>query len=58
MMVHGASDGDAWFWFHGAPSCRLEAVLAADWAQKNNIKLIAVDRPGYGGSTLKKGLNG
>ncbi|MBX2810991.1 MAG: alpha/beta hydrolase [Myxococcales bacterium] len=49
--IYGDKTGEPWFWFHGAPSCRLEALLAADWAKSRGIRLIAADRPGYGGST-------
>ncbi|MEO1172257.1 MAG: alpha/beta hydrolase [Myxococcota bacterium] len=40
-----------WFWFHGSPSSRLEALLVLDWAEARGIRLIALDRPGIGGTT-------
>ena len=41
------------FYFHGWPGSRLEAKLAAPTARRFNARLIAVDRPGFGGSDFK-----
>ena len=47
---YGAVEGRPVFYFHGFPGSRLEAVLAAAAAARLGIRLIAVDRPGYGRS--------
>ncbi|HET6731276.1 alpha/beta fold hydrolase [Mycobacterium sp.] len=39
---------------HGGPSSRLEARLFADTASKNRIRLVCVDRPGFGQSTPQR----
>ena len=36
------------FYFHGLPGSRLEAELAGECAAKQRVRLIAVDRPGFG----------
>jgi len=36
---------------HGGPSSRLEALLFAEAATKNRLRLVSVDRPGIGRST-------
>ncbi|KAK7426891.1 hypothetical protein QQZ08_006637 [Neonectria magnoliae] len=48
---YGPPDGTPVLYFHGYPSSRLEAgpVLAA--ARRRNLRLIALDRPGFGLST-------
>ncbi|QLL08495.1 alpha/beta fold hydrolase [Mycobacterium vicinigordonae] len=43
------------FYFHGTPSCRLEAVFADAAARRHGFRLIAVDRPGFGRSTFQRG---
>ncbi|MFO7593528.1 MAG: alpha/beta hydrolase [Pseudomonadota bacterium] len=50
---YGAADGFPVFYFHGSPGSRLEAYLAAEAAQDQGVRLIAVDRPGYGLSDPK-----
>lgn len=44
----GAARGKPVFYFHGFPGSRLEARLAEKMARETNIKLISIDRPGYG----------
>src|SRR5262245_27480545 len=39
---------------HGGPSSRLEARVLADFASKNRLRLICVDRPGMGQSSPQK----
>lgn len=39
---------------HGGPSSRLEVLLLADSAAKNGIRLVGVDRPGMGQSSVQK----
>jgi pimeloyl-ACP methyl ester carboxylesterase len=57
--LYGPGDAAPVFYFHGTPSSRLEPLLLAPFNKniaelciKNNIKLIAVDRPGIGNSTF------
>lgn len=46
----GPSNGRPVFFFHGTPGSRLQ-VPKQDELQKQNIRLIAFDRPGYGNSS-------
>ena len=48
---YGDPDGVAGFYFHGHPGSRFEAQLAHDAASGQGIRIIALDRPGYGRST-------
>ncbi len=47
----GDDNGYPTFYFHGAPSSRLEGAFADGAAKRNGFRLIAVDRPGFGRST-------
>ena len=49
--VTGDPAGPPVFYFHGWPASRLEAALAGDVP----VRLIAVDRPGFGGSAPQPG---
>lgn len=40
--------------FHGRPGSRLAWDYAHQWAQGHQIRLICIDRPGYGYSSVKK----
>ncbi|MDX2171021.1 MAG: alpha/beta hydrolase [Deltaproteobacteria bacterium] len=40
---------------HGAPSSRLEGALLADGAAANRLRLVTLDRPGYGRSSPHPG---
>ena len=58
---YGPHSGKPVLYFHGTPSSRLEPQLVNVWGgnlqqllQQYNIRLIAVDRPGMGLSTLHK----
>nr|ANF07025.1 hypothetical protein FVEG_15198 [Fusarium verticillioides] len=51
----GKQDGKPVFCFHGYPSCRLEAQPIHEIAQKCGVRVIALDRPGFGLSTFKPG---
>jgi pimeloyl-ACP methyl ester carboxylesterase len=42
-------------YFHGFPGSRLEARIAAPAAARLGWRLLAVDRPGFGGSTFQPG---
>lgn len=52
---HGDPGGRPVFWLHGAPSCRLEAIAAGSWGERAGVRWIAPDRPGLGGSSLRRG---
>jgi pimeloyl-ACP methyl ester carboxylesterase len=47
----GAPGGQAAFHFHGAPGSRLELAALEQSFTEVGIRVIAADRPGYGGST-------
>ena len=48
----GDPDGAPVFYYHGWPSSRLQARLAHHLAAERGLRLIAMDRPGMGKSTL------
>ncbi len=52
---YGDPGGFPVFYFHGCPGSRLEALLASEAAARQGVRLIAVDRPGYGLSDPKPG---
>ena len=51
----GDRRGSPVFYFHGFPGSRLEARLADHAAARHHIRLIGLDRPGYGISDSKTG---
>ncbi|MBE3049329.1 alpha/beta hydrolase, partial [Candidatus Bathyarchaeota archaeon] len=51
----GTPTGTPLLYFHGYPSSRLEVDAAHALALKHNIRLIALERPGYGISTPQPG---
>jgi pimeloyl-ACP methyl ester carboxylesterase len=53
---YGDLNGEPVLEFHGWPSCRLEASIYDEPAKKVGVRIIAVDRPGFGISTYKKGF--
>jgi pimeloyl-ACP methyl ester carboxylesterase len=48
---YGAPDGVPVLYHHGWPGSRLEARFAHEYAIALGLRIIAPDRPGYGGST-------
>ncbi len=52
---YGAPDGEPGFYFHGHPGSRFEAALAHEAALASGLRIIAVDRPGYGRSDFQRG---
>src|SRR5262245_41228499 len=42
-------------WCHGGPGCRYEPDLVADAAEQAGLRLVGIDRPGYGRSTPNPG---
>lgn len=55
--VYGIQDGfvDPVIYFHGYPGCRLEASLAHTLASQLGLTILAIDRPGFGGSSNDPG---
>jgi len=51
----GAADGHPVFYAHGSPGSRLEGGMYHEKAAEYGFRLIAMDRPGFGQSTLKPG---
>jgi pimeloyl-ACP methyl ester carboxylesterase len=51
----GDPEGITIFHFHGFPGSRLEAQFAEEIASRKNIRIIGIDRPGYGISDYKNG---
>jgi len=52
---YGDAQGRPAFYFHGFPGSRLEAATATETAREAGVRLIAVDRPGYGASDPRPG---
>lgn len=46
----GASAGATVFFMHGCPDCRLAARTGEGAARRTGVRLVAVNRPGYGSS--------
>jgi pimeloyl-ACP methyl ester carboxylesterase len=51
----GVPGQTAVIWCHGGPSCRLEPAYLAEEAARLGLRLIGIDRPGYGRSTPQPG---
>ena len=51
----GRSGGAPVFYCHGFPGSRIEARVAEDALSRRDVRLIAVDRPGYGLSDFQAG---
>ena len=52
---YGDPQGKPLFFFHGMPGSRLEGELADAAAKKLGVRMIALDRPGYGLSDFQRG---
>ena len=52
---YGSPEDIAVVWCHGGPGSRLEPSFVADAAARAGIRLIGIDRPGYGLSTPQPG---
>jgi pimeloyl-ACP methyl ester carboxylesterase len=52
---YGRPDGEPFFYFHGHPGSRLEARFADQAAAEAGLRVIALDRPGYGLSGFQPG---
>ncbi|EED12615.1 valacyclovir hydrolase, putative [Talaromyces stipitatus ATCC 10500] len=53
--VNGPEDGIPLVWLHGTPSAGIPAPNLVTACAKKGIKVIALSRPGYGGSSRNKG---
>lgn len=49
--TYGVPDGRAVLFFHGTPGSRMLGQLFDEPAREHGIRLVAIDRPGYGRST-------
>lgn len=54
-MRYGTPGGRPVFYFHGVPGSRCEGLLLDEPARALNVQVVAVDRPGYGLSSLQPG---
>jgi pimeloyl-ACP methyl ester carboxylesterase len=45
---YGTPDQTPVLWCHGCPGCRYEPDLVADSAEQAGLRLVGIDRPGYG----------
>jgi pimeloyl-ACP methyl ester carboxylesterase len=52
---YGTPDQTAVLWCHGGPGNRLEPSFVAESAARAGLRLIGIDRPGYGRSTPQPG---
>ena len=52
---YGCPEGEPGFYFHGHPGSRLEAQFAHEAAALKGLRIIALDRPGYGRSGFQPG---
>jgi pimeloyl-ACP methyl ester carboxylesterase len=51
FLDYGSPGQTAVIWCHGGPGCRLEPQYVADAAARIGVRLVGIDRPGYGRST-------
>jgi len=51
----GSADGHPVLYFHGFPGSRLEAGFADPAAKRHSLRIIGVDRPGFGLSDFQPG---
>ena len=49
---YGIATGRPLIYLHGGASSRLEPAYADEFARRNGVRVIAMDRPGYGRSTF------
>lgn len=55
FVDHGPLDGIPVIWCHGGPGSRLEPHVFAPDAAASGLRMIGIDRPGYGLSSLDPG---
>jgi pimeloyl-ACP methyl ester carboxylesterase len=51
----GEPAGRPAFYFHGYPGSRLEPLVGAEQVKSSGVRLIAIDRPGFGRSSFQPG---
>lgn len=56
-VCYGATNGRPVFYFHGLPGSRFECRLVEPQAQAMGITVVALDRPGYGLTSLRDDLS-
>lgn len=54
FAVYGGDGGVPVLYFHGTPGSRVEAEILVDAAARQGVRLIAIDRPGSGGSSHRR----
>ena len=54
-LISGAPNGFPLIYLHGTPGAYPSLTSLGRACETNNIKLISFSRPGYGGSTRRKG---
>ena len=47
----GTIDGHPIIYFHGTPGSRLDLVFGEEQLNRQSVRMVSFDRPGYGGST-------
>lgn len=52
--IYGNPTGKPLFFFHGWPACRFHAQNMDEAAKKLSVRIISIDRPGYGLSDFKQ----
>src|SRR5262245_66019522 len=52
---YGPADQVPVVWCHGGPGSRLEPLLLSEAASRAGMRIIGIDRPGYGRSTPQPG---
>ncbi len=55
FIDYGAESGAPVIWCHGGPGSRLEAASAAEAGRALGLRIVGIDRPGYGLSTPRPG---
>lgn len=55
LADYGAEDAPAAFYFHGTPTSRLDPGLFEGDIDASGTRIVAVDRPGFGGSSAQPG---
>ena len=55
FLERGDPSGQPLLYFHGIPGCRLDAWGGAGLAARTGVRLIGVDRPGFGNSDPSSG---
>lgn len=53
FVRYGSRTGRPLYFFHGFPGSRLQAALVHEQALRADVCLVAIDRPGFGCSTLQ-----